>query len=710
MNEELRDCIWQTPAYTVIEELPIPKCLPRQPPGFRFWDGAGQEICNLGTTYARCSGYNCPEAWIQHASATCSFLGDCGMNRNVYGAITTSGYLETDPLHTAVFTPRERQPFSEDARQAALLVTEARESLNLIPALLSTGLNYLNDASRNRRMILDYSICGLWQAPLEEQPCYHCGTWGPCSEYQCHSLGQDCIYREEEGFPICERRTGLQEEFDITLTAPYAIEEDTVHLEGTTLQGYRIAEPLPPFEQVVLTLETTAPTTCKITYLPDLPFAETPAIWFGEPSYNTSHTVSLRLPESIDMPEELFERLGVASLEELFTLITQNDAILRNAFDSEFVSVLERAQSGLARRAYVAALLNITIASLDNNTYYTFIRCSDRSGSENPEPVFLSFTIDEAYSDTKPPEVVATIPQNRSEIRELPYELQIYLDKPAECKLSPQDQAFGIMPTYFDCETSPMRMSAVAGGSYRCTTTTDILHPYIRCADNPPRIEEYHINLRDEPDFGTATYHQEGRSITLPAADLRGTTVFLPEHETLYELSFIVNAEQCYFGYTQNIDTMIPLQCAAVTDANWSRHGRLNCTQEVVPAARQAYITCIDQIASERNIHQESIQLQYAHAEDLAIIQAFPEQDARIWGTTELRVTVNRDIHDNTVQCGYTTTYEEATREEFQVMWEHGAYQFTRNILLPAGEHEVTFRCRDASGSLDEHTTRFLVE
>lgn len=711
-NDLLRDCVWMEGNYSVSSESDTKQCAPKMAPGFRFGDGAGQEVCNLGTKYARCSGYSCDEKWVQHASSFCSQIGDCGINENYLGVVTKSGYLETDPDYSAEYLPLGLLLFTKTREQDLLIFSEERESLDLIPSLISAYLNYLDDVSHGRRIVLDYSFCGLWQAPIGGSQCGLCDVGDGCSEYRCSSLGQDCIYKEENGFPKCEQRTFESNMIDINFTSNYSYNTNTIELAGNILGGYEINGAIPAYELLDFEITTSVPTKCKITYMPELTFTETPAIWFGNPEFSTYHNVSFRLPDEIAVPDKLYENLNISSIEELFNLIVENDDQLQDVFEDEFVEVLQAMSEFMESKDYLISLLNLTIAGIDNNTYYTFIRCSDESGNENEEPMYLKFVIDDAYEDTEAPRLLYTIPQNNSELGREPYNLSIFLDEPAECKYSLVDQGYGVMNNNFDCETSRMQLSSIAGGSYECKTTTNIFEPYIRCIDNPPEVLSYAFNVGEGFNQSPVSYYVNGTHITLMESDMfNNTIVYLSNPDALYKISMILpKFYSCRVGFNGfDYDTMLNLNCNEMNSSSpYYSYGSLNCSKKFISGDYTTYVQCIDEIPQNRNMNDKSFSLVYSLNSDLSIVSFFPSYDELIASSNvALGVVVNRNINDHNVNCGYSLN----GGSEIYQMYTQGTYQFKRNLYgLLSGQYDVSFSCIDISGSTAEVSTRFVVE
>ncbi|MFT4344155.1 MAG: hypothetical protein ACMXYE_05420, partial [Candidatus Woesearchaeota archaeon] len=382
-DAQLRDCTWLEMPSNTIGQSENPMCVPKKSPGFRFWEGAGQEICNLGTGYAQCEGHTCGQEWVTHTTTRCAMLGNCGIHENIAGVQTKSGFLQTDPQIRNNLPQIPEPQFTLHRNQETLLHADFQDTIELIPALLSTGMQYLDDATSGRNTVMSYAFCGVWQQPVDEQRCHLC-EGKSCTPYKCYSLGQNCIYSEHNGIPSCQFiEETTTDEIHIELQSEYTSTAETIEIAGRTILGFTIEDQMIPYQRIKLGIETNVPTKCKITYLPHLPFAETPAIWFGRPEFSTTHNVSFRVPERIEISENVYARLEAQNMYEIFRAIIDNEARIQDVFTTGFLDVLNRARNAIQNRPYLKELLTKSIEGLDDNVYHTFIRCTNQAGREN---------------------------------------------------------------------------------------------------------------------------------------------------------------------------------------------------------------------------------------------------------------------------------------------------------------------------------------
>jgi len=98
LDSDVRDCFW-------LEERLLnreTRCVPYVPPGFKFWEGNGQEICSFASEDPTSDlSREFPRLWGHSSLQFCQRMGDCGNYRNIADEITEFGYFnplgEPDP-------------------------------------------------------------------------------------------------------------------------------------------------------------------------------------------------------------------------------------------------------------------------------------------------------------------------------------------------------------------------------------------------------------------------------------------------------------------------------------------------------------------------------------------------------------------------------------------------------------------------------------
>jgi len=147
------------------------------------------------------------------------------------------------------------------------------------------------------------------------------------------------------------------------------------------------------------------------------------------------------------------------------------------------------------------SLIEKILQQMYGGGYYLFVHCVDRAGNENEEQFFIKIDINRTADDTYPPIILQTRPRNMSEISYAvnEQEVSLYLNEPSMCRYSTSEDTYANMTKAFDCALSPYDMVPIAGGSYECTgeipTDTSGAKIFIRCADNPVRVDKYYANF-----------------------------------------------------------------------------------------------------------------------------------------------------------------------------------------------------------------------
>ena len=81
-NTDLRDCMWAGDA-----------CVPYVPPGFRFWEGEGNDRCNQANDKEKFKDEeSVPQGWVDMKADQCMAQGDCGDHFNIIGREGKGGF------------------------------------------------------------------------------------------------------------------------------------------------------------------------------------------------------------------------------------------------------------------------------------------------------------------------------------------------------------------------------------------------------------------------------------------------------------------------------------------------------------------------------------------------------------------------------------------------------------------------------------------
>lgn len=555
-NSELRDCQWT-------DWLPTQnKCHPIIPPGFKFWQGNGFDVCAAATTYQRCDGFSCGNTWVDDTAIYCYFQGDCGNYRNIADKQTRGGFFNSDPLwfpRSYVYqqsglnkNPAEigKRTLNIDLnkREQEEITWEFPEPMQTLPVLVSAALNYLdylshldistflNPFEKPEIEVLDYAFCGLWLPPTGGDDCNLCKEpFKPCTEYRCKSLGQLCEYEEKEGVGYCYAKVKNDTvppeiDFDPSLLKQgFSAEPAQLNIIDTTIYGVEIDPAIVPLTLFTFGINTTEPARCKLGYLPNISYAYLPSIWFGDATFNTQHNLSLRIPPALVIPSKIYQVLNVSDLTQvinllddlegtyerykqrystqlsLYKMFTGFDVI--NAIDPFVKIALRLIQQYSPLYAKIKVLSEIMLKDFDENKYYIFVKCIDQAGNENQKDFFIKFRINTTINDTEAPVILKTIPENNENISKdlTSIDFKLYTNEVAECRYSLADQSYQLMPNKLTCPNSIYELSPVLGGSYECSAVLPLTENkttyYFRCQDNPPKLDRYKLNLANSTNL-----------------------------------------------------------------------------------------------------------------------------------------------------------------------------------------------------------------
>ncbi|MFC1733434.1 hypothetical protein ACFL6I_24305 [candidate division KSB1 bacterium] len=542
-----RDCFWN------FESTLKQKCVPYVPPGLRFWENEGIDVCLRANNKKDCEGISCPNVWIDDNARYCYQQADCGNYRNIADQVTYQGFFQTDPVdsvrHEIFLNKRWNRNPLEDGRgwwinlpidtteQPNVIIgtTEVNSLVGNIPVMLSAALEFIDEIANldvsdflnpftpmPKIHIVDFTFCSVWTAPIGKNYCVLCGAdpARPCSEYKCKSLGERCDFRMEEGIPYCELPSLVDKEPPKIEFNKEALKEgykaEKAGVAGHT--GVKITPSIIPHRPFTFGIKTTELTRCRIKLSPRLPYFSLPSFWLNDPSFKTEHNLTIRMPPKLSIPQKLFDMLNISSTSKLITLlenieptyeyykekfadkiqiytsITGDDLI--GKIDSQVKPVIDFIN---ALTPYLKTLFTAMIEQFDRGGYYIFTECTDQAGNKNKDEFFVQFEVDANYTDNEPPVIVQAFPENNSRISKTEnlIELTLYVDEPAECRYSLQDWDFEYMEKSFVCNTG-YHISPVAGGTYECTALVDrTIYPitYVRCKDRPIVSEDYTIKF-----------------------------------------------------------------------------------------------------------------------------------------------------------------------------------------------------------------------
>jgi hypothetical protein len=532
------------------------KCHPIVPPGFRFWEGGGMQVCAQATTSLRCEGFSCPNKWVDDSSLYCIYQGDCGNYRNVADVITKDGFFNSDPTdvpRSYIYNPNG---YNIDAKTAGLQtlklpldvgvynpnVATYPDPAQQLPLLTSAAFSYLDDMSKispsdflnpfkkPRIEILDFAFCSQWQAPTTSVSCSDCAKNGFCSEYRCKSLGQTCQYGEFDGIGYCTEKQMQTQQVYITKVSSNTstVSVGTISAFGSTVYGATLSPTLYAGDPLSFQFETSVPSKCKMSYAPNTSFGRLPSVWIGSGNYETLHSLYLRSPPPILVPKHIYSALEIQSLREVATMaftleqtfnqqVQKYDSQLKRYKEMTGIDVVAIARPYVKLAATAMSLysnrlsdtlefFDFILAEFEQSTYYIFLKCQDEFGTQSVD-YFVSFSLSQTISQ-QPPKLLAHTLTNTTNTTA---QLHVYLDKWSTCRYDYVDVSYDAMQYALLCPQSQYDRSPVSSGSYECQTTvqtnvtqtdgTPLQTLFVLCKDNPAKRKLIQFQMYSQNTF-----------------------------------------------------------------------------------------------------------------------------------------------------------------------------------------------------------------
>lgn len=542
-----RDCFWN---YELTTDQ---KCVPYAPPGLRFWENEGIDICLRANNKKDCEGISCPNVWIDDAARYCYQQADCGNYRNIADQLTYYGFFQSDPsdsVRDTVYLPAgwNKNPLDDKSYWSINLPLDARKQKEMIevrsdvspvfgniPLMISAGLQFIDEIVNlditdflnpfrpmPRIHIVDFGLCSVWGAPLKKGYCVLCSAdpAKPCTEYRCKSLGERCEFSMDEGVPKCELPSLVDKEAPKislnreALTEGYKTED--AELAGN--EGYKITPAIIPHKPFTFGIKTNELTRCSLKLSPRFEYFSMPSFWLNDPSFKTEHNLTLRMPPRLIMPQKLLNFLNITSTSDIIPFLENLGplyesykeklkdklALYKTVTGQDLVEMIDpqvkRAINFISGMTpYLKTVVKAMIDEFGRGGYYIFVECTDKAGNINKDEFFVQFEIDSDYVDNDSPKIVYALPQNNSMISktENKVEVSLYVDEPAECRYSDEDKEFGSMEKSFFCQTG-YHISPVEGGTYECTAAVDrsiYSRIFVRCMDRPFETDNFELKL-----------------------------------------------------------------------------------------------------------------------------------------------------------------------------------------------------------------------
>jgi len=307
--------------------------------------------------------------------------------------------------------------------------------------------------------------CRVWEPPLGGNYCEECNKQNlPCSEYQCRSLGQSCqllnkgssqekcawVNRNDVNPPVMTPllevlSNGFKYTPDSTISPPDR-GVFIVNEESTT--GCVKA-----FYPLTFGITTDEPAQCKVDYQSKRNFDEMNFYFGGTQLFDYNHTQIMSLPGP-------------------------------NSLNAD----------------------NITL--YNDGKFEMYVRCRDSNGNQDTGNFVFKFCVEKG-PDTTPPLIVTTDFLNNAPIaaNQTSLALKVYVNEPAECRWSHDDESFDDMLEQMKCSSSVLEMNAQM--LYECNTNLTGLKNrmenkfFFRCKDQPKaesdvrnaNLESYEFNV-----------------------------------------------------------------------------------------------------------------------------------------------------------------------------------------------------------------------
>lgn len=301
-----------------------------------------------------------------------------------------------------------------------------------------------------------------WSSPATGD-CSKCGADGlPCTEYRCKAIAKSCEYKEPRGID-----TG-------TCVSSSDMSPPTISYSQDP------KNPIPPYESVLITLNTNEDSYCKFDFSTQGGTIEGLKYETGG-RFGREHKFSLNVPGKAIYDEDIAD----------YPLLTRD------------------------------------------GKYQLHVRCEDAAGNYNVNAYIVNLDVMDT-PDGVPPEIMEFIPSTNSyvEFNSTTKNIEFRLNEPAECRWDLEDKPYDLMgdiisdneddfideeednsniplgnTNQFLCDLDPSERSSVEG--YWCSGTltnvsTEVATPtkyYIRCKDQPMlegrEDNIYHRNVND---------------------------------------------------------------------------------------------------------------------------------------------------------------------------------------------------------------------
>jgi len=712
-NNQYRDCDWKEWLHTEN------KCVPYVPPGFKFWESTGAEVCHTSTEIKECVGFSCPNVWVDDAAINCYVQGDCGNYRNIAGVLTSGGYFNSDfsdqvrsyvyndqthalrgaeySINLGLYNRERLKSFN----QINVVSDSFTEIFNLINDYLERLMDispshFMNPFSDTKLTILDIAVCDVWRPPTISE-CDACTRFDHmCTEYRCRSLGADCIYSEESGIGECVRKSvndTIPPEVMINVVGRGVTDVSEMYM-GRPYTGKNVSE-IAPYSTLTVVANTSEETLCKISYLPDIQYINNPSYIFGDTRYSDSHNMTIRVPRRLPVPVKIMELFNMTTLSELVELFKRPTEFLENleskygkyfrsvekstGFDllgivtpykNKALELLNRISDTLP---YYEQLFEHLFSSYEKGEYYFFLKCTDRAGNTNNQN-FVKFTIDD--QDNQPPVILGTEPQNNSIAGS--DHVTLYMNEPSECRFNEHNIPYENMNESFECSGR----SSLYHGSYPCVGRVEQTPVYIICKDKPGDMTSYPLNMiksaQEKVNFENLEYVNITDGVISAPLNMLDDLVFETKNDNVKLQLYTSTIENCSYSINQSVTQMLCM------NTRMFHLGSRVCKSDV--------ILFNNSVTQTMNLRVESAEVNDPELESGALVIDF--NDATVYlNATDANLELNMEGLFNCVNMSCIT--RENTTTCYKQVYTGNNYGFSCTEALPEGfQSFIQVNCR----------------
>jgi len=418
--------------------------------------------------------------------------------------------------------------------------------------------------------------CLPWQAPSGGNECEKCNDADlPCSEYRCKSLGQNCELvnkgtEDEKCVNVNPRDVEPPQitpnEQELGVDYQYTDVKNFPPGPGFKIKG-KTQECVKAFTPLNFGINTDEPAQCKIDINHTESFDEMSNYLGGSNLYLYNHTEQLSLP-------------GPSNLEGNITLFK-------------------------------------------DGKYTLFIRCKDKNGNENEAEYAVSFCVDPAPDNTAPQIKATSIASGSCVASNTDLaNVEFYVNEPAECKWSHEDQSYENMQNSMTCSNYIYQINAMQ--LYTCKAQLTGIGRneeafYVRCKDQPGKPDNernvnkqsYKFSLRGSTDLKIKNL--------LPNGTIYGAVNPAPVTLSVETLFGCNNGKAfCYYSTTDNDADYIMF-----FDTN-KEDGMHTQRQDLASGSYTYYYKCVD---SGGNVAKNSTTFKLEIETSAPVIARIYEQD-----------------------------------------------------------------------------------